>query len=94
MDNALKEVLHEWESAFDNRGMKVSIVKGPMPRSYTAEVDGENFVGNITFWPEGQFEFQFNRCSSGEVVMLETKEFHSVQELSNFVGDLLTKKLN
>jgi len=51
------------------------------------------YVGTITHWPESSYEMQFNSCSTGEVVILETKNINRYVELENYLKEMLSDRL-
>jgi len=65
-----------------------------MPRSCSVAIDSDKHVGTITHWPESNYEMQFNSCITGEVVILETKEFEEYFDLEVYLKSILSDRLN
>lgn len=53
------------------------------------DLDSARFVGTIAYWPPDVFEFQFNSCATGEVVVLVTEKFAEEAALEAFIDKLL-----
>ncbi len=94
MKNSLRNVLEFHGDLISSHGIVLSFKDENINGSYSVNMDSSKYVGTVTYWPETQFEFQFNSCSSGEVVFLETKEFDKESELSIFVENLLSTELS
>lgn len=71
----------------------MSIMEGKQTDSYCANLDSAQFVGTICYWPKDIFEFQFNDCASGEVIVLETLSFENPTSLGTYLHELIFKKL-
>jgi len=56
-------------------------------------IDSDKYVGTITHWPESNYEVQFNSCCTGDLVILETKEFEEYTELEGFLKEILIERL-
>ncbi len=93
MDDALKNILLEKSKLLHSLGIRQTIRDEPQAGSYSVDLDSTKYVGGIMYWPSGLYEFQFNSCESGNVILLETKSFSSKQELANFIEDLLLNRL-
>ncbi len=93
MNNALKDVLNTKGDLLASNEIKVSFTDGQQRGSYSANLDSAKYVGTITYWPDSRFEFQFNSCESGDVVILDTKEFQTEPELATFIEGLFATKL-
>ena len=93
MRNGLKNVLDAKKDLLVNSGIIVSFTNGQQLGSYSANLDSAEYVGTITYWPESRFEFQFNSCESGDIVILDTKEFQTEAELTAFIEDLIATRL-
>lgn len=93
MYNALKHVLNAKRDVLAKDGIVVTFADGYQQGSYSANLDSSKYVGTITFWPENRFEFQFNSCESGDVVIADTKEFQTEADLDAFLVDLVATKL-
>ena len=94
MRDSLKNVLDAQSDLIASRGIALSFKDESVDGSYSVNMDSQQYVGTVVYWPETQFEFQFNSCSSGEVVFLETKEFKTEPELSEFIESLLSSELS
>ncbi len=55
------------------------------------DLDSARFVGSIAHWPPDVFEFQFNSCATGEVVVLVTEKFAEEASLEAFMAKLLER---
>ena len=64
-----------------------------MPRSCSVAINSDKYIGTITYWPESTYEVQFNSCASGDVVILETKEFEGYIELDGFLKEIMSTRL-
>jgi len=53
-------------------------------------LDNRRFIRTISHWPPSTFEFQFVASGSGDVVVLETKQFSSIEGLEAFATELLS----
>lgn len=93
MNNALKDWLNDVSHELDNLGIRVSIANGYQPGSYSVNLDGYNFVGTLCFWPNDKFEFQFNNCNTGNVILLETLYFDSPLQLKAYLDEWVLTKL-
>jgi len=93
MKNLLKIVLESLSSLLEGYGYTVKYVEGSPVGVCSANLDSSKYVGTVTYWPDTRFEFQFNSCESGEVVILETKEFFQEQELELYIRELVSKIL-
>jgi len=93
MKNLLEIVLESLSSLLESYGFTIKFMEGNPVGVHSANVDSSKYVGTITYWPDTRFEFQFNSCESGEVTILETKEFSQEQELELYIKELVTKKL-
>ncbi|EGW21447.1 hypothetical protein [Methylobacter tundripaludum] len=94
MNNMLKDALEVKDELLVRYGIKVSF-RAPCYGSCGADLESSQYVGGITYWPEKSlFEFQFNSCKSGDVIILDTKEFHAKEELAAFIEDLITTQLS
>ena len=71
------------------KGVAVTYIEGVSRDSSGVNLDSEWFVGTIAPWPESRFEFQFNRCDTGEVEVLELHEFDSDETLTTYLEELL-----
>ena len=90
---SLKNVLETHTKLISSSGISWKFKEENIDGSYSVSMDSEKHVGTVTFWPEKKFEFQFNCCRTGEMVLLETKEFESELELSVFMASVFSDKL-
>jgi hypothetical protein len=94
MKNALRDWLQVERDNLKRQGISVSFLEGKQADSYSANIDSSKFVGTICYWPEYTFEFQFNDCESGDVIVLETVSFDNPSLLGAYLDKLIYKKLN
>ena len=92
---SMKNLLQEW---YDNthlhlerKGYTLTIATGPAANSMSLDIDGETFVGTICHWSPDVFEFQFNACASGEVIVLETVRLGSLEKVVDYCKAMLVK---
>jgi len=76
-------------AGFSFKKYKIGSVAG----SYSFSADSDHYVGNVCFWPESTFEFQFNKADTGEVAVLETHEFESTDLVKKYLHELLKTRL-
>jgi len=93
MDNSFRYMLQSLRTLISEKGYTAVLKEDSMPRSCSIDVDGSKYVGTITGWPNGIFEFQFNSCKTGDVVILETKRFSNDDSLKEHMRVLLEMKL-
>lgn len=89
----LEIFLAENKEYLQEKGLSVNFDDGQLPRSCSVAIDSDKYVGTITHWPESSYEVQFNSCSTGDVVILETKEFEGYTELEDFLRKILNERL-
>lgn len=94
MNNALKDWLYSVSNEFNRLGISVNISDGYLPESYSVNLDSIKFVGTICFWPSDKFEFQFNSCDTGDVILLDTLFFNIPAELESYLNELVFVKLS
>jgi hypothetical protein len=94
MNNALKDWLNDASNEFDTLGIISSISNGYQPDSYSVNLDSSKFVGTICFWPDNKFEFQFNDCNTGDIILLETIYFDFPLQLRIYLDKLIFEKLS
>jgi len=94
MDNRLVRSIRSMEDRLVAKGFAVTYIEGVSRESSGVNLDSERFVGTIAHWPESRFEFQFNRCDTGEVEVLESHEFDSDETLIAYLGKLLFERLS
>ncbi len=89
----MKNLLQEW---YDNtrlhleqKGYALTIAAGPAANSMSLDIDGDTFVGTICYWSPDVFEFQFNACDSGEVIVLETVRLGSLEKVMPYCKTML-----
>jgi len=93
MKNLLKAVLDSMSDLFSRYGITSTFIEGAFGGSCSANLDSSKYVGTVTHWPESRFEFQFNDCVSGDVILLETKEMSNEEELKKYLEELVLKML-
>ena len=93
MNDILPKWLERVHPALTARGMVLTVAKGQQAGNCSVNIDSDHFVGTICYWPENQFEFQFNDCKSGEAIILESDMLYTVDELDIYFADLILKKL-
>lgn len=89
----LKTVLEEQQSILESHGVSISYDDSRSPDSCSANLDSDSYVGTITHWPDSRFEFQFNSCKTGDVVLLETKEISDDVRLAEYIEEIYRTKL-
>lgn len=94
MCNRLNRSMQSLESRLSANSTAVTYSESLHGGSTGVNLDSEKFVGTITYWPESLFEFQFNRCDTGEVEVLETHEFDSDESLTAYLETLLFERLS
>ena len=77
----------------EDRGVTVTYDNSRLPTSCSASLDSANFVGTIIHWPELRFEFQFNHTDSGDVALLETRDFYQHDELVKYIDEIFRTAL-
>ena len=92
--SSLKKVLDSQSNLITSSGIVLSFRDESIDGSYSVNMDTQEYVGSVVYWPEAHFEFQFNSCSSGKVIFLETKQFQTESKLSEFIENLLSKELS
>jgi len=93
MRDSLRNVLSSHNELITNCGIQLSFRSENVEGSISVNMDSPRYVGTVVYWPETQFEFQFNCTSSGDVVFLESREFTTEAELALFVEELLSNRL-
>jgi len=59
------------------------------------DLDSSSIVGTIAHWPEKmKFEFQFNSCRTGDVLLIEERYLSDVDELNTYFKELWRTKLS
>ena len=91
MKNLLKEWYDNTHLYLEQKGYALTIAAGPSAHSMSLDINGATFVGTICYWSPDVFEFQFNACVSGEVIVLETVRLGSLEEVMDYCKTMLTK---
>jgi hypothetical protein len=52
--------------------------------SFSANLDSKQAIGTVTEWPTGNFEFHFNACSDGRVLILVQQKISSTIDFQDF----------
>lgn len=89
----LEIFLTENKKYLEERQLSAKFDGAQMPRSCSVAIDSDKYVGTITHWPESNYEVQFNSCSTGDVVILETEEFEEYTELEGFLKGIMSERL-
>ena len=89
----LEIFLAENKEYLEERQLSVKFDGALMPRSCSVAIDSNKYVGTITHWPESNYEIQFNSCSTGDVVILETEEFEEYVKFEGFLKELISERL-
>jgi len=95
MDNNLRGAFKEIEEQLRAAGFSIDDYKsGYIEGSYSFAADNERYIGSVCHWPKSTFEFQFHNVGSGDVVVLETHEFSSMDSVRRYLNELLTTRLS
>lgn len=89
----LEKFLVDNTEYLEQRQYSVDFDDSQMPRSCSVAIDSKKYVGTITHWPESSYEMQFNSCSTGDVVILESKKFKRYVELESYLKEILSDHL-
>jgi hypothetical protein len=91
-------ILQQWvdlnHGELESLGLRVSFPSAGNERCTSVNIDSASFVGTICFWPINMFEFQFNDCKTGDVIVIETAELDSVEVLDTHFRQLWQDKLS
>ena len=91
----MKNLLQEWYDTrhrdLEKKGYALRIAAGPAANSMSLDIDGDTFVGTIAYWSPDVFEFQFNACDSGEVIVFETVRLGSLEKVMDYCKTMLAK---
>lgn len=90
----LKRWLESEEKRLVENGINTSAISGHSFGAFSLNLDSKKFVGTITFWPKNKYEFQFNDCDTGQVILLESKSFDDFESLDDYLSELLDKRLS
>jgi hypothetical protein len=94
MNQALNHWLNTMRQDLEVSGIKATVVDGQQENSYGINLDSKKFVGGVFYWPENTYEVQFNDCSSGEVIFLETVNFDEPKVLEKYLNQVVFKRLS
>ena len=94
MNDLLSAWIGEHRSKLEAHGFKVTLNKPHAGGSHSVNLDSPSVVGTITHWPDEQFEFQFNSCETGDVVVIEEKSLSSIGDLDTYFEELRKDKLS
>jgi hypothetical protein len=95
----VRNLLADWisntksKSILEKQGMTAHFNDSGLPKNASLDLDGDQFVGTISYWQPNVFEFQFNSARTGDVVVLETLKLNTVDEISAYVNKLFQSKL-
>jgi len=76
-------------AGFSIKGYKSGHIEG----SYSFSAESKCYIGSVCHWPKSKYEFQFNNVELGDVVILETHEFSSIDAVSTYLNELLSTRL-
>ena len=94
MDINLNSSYREMEEQLLLAGYSINDYKsGHIEGSYSFAAENKRYIGSVCHWPKSTFEFQFNHAGSGDVVVLETHEFSSIDSVGNYLSELLSNRL-
>ena len=84
------EVKEQFVSAgFSVKNFKIGHTEG----SYSFDSDNTCYLGTVCHWPSSTFEFQFVEIESGDVAVLETHEFSSIDSIKIYLNELFESRL-
>ena len=94
MDINLNSSFKEMEEQLLSAGYSINDYKsGHIEGSYSFVAESKRYVGSVCYWPKSTFEFQFNDVVSGDVMVLETHEFSSIDLVRKYLCELLSNRL-
>ena len=93
MSDLLSQWIRRCRPALEEAGFRVTVKERHPGGSRSLDLESDSVVGGICHWPETRFEFQFNSCETGEVLVLEERDFSSVEDLNAYVEALLRDRL-
>ena len=93
MNDLLSQWITQNRSTLEARGFVITLKKQHVGGCYGVDLGSSTVVGSIAYWPPELFEFQFNSCATGDVVVLETCSLASIQDLNSFFDALQQEKL-
>lgn len=93
MNHALINWLNTMRLDLEVQGINATVVDGQQANSYGINLDSKEFVGGVFYWPESTYEVQFNDCSSGDVILLETVIFDDAELLEEYLNQMVFKRL-
>lgn len=97
----MQDLLSSWierdRARLEEMGFSVKMREPCIGGSVGVDLDSRYAVGTVAAWPsserDAKFEFQFNSCSSGELVLLEERNFADLNSLRSFFYALYREKL-
>ncbi len=93
MSDLIARVLNDLKPFFNTHEIKISSRDEPQAGSCSVHLDGRNFVGTVCFWPEKTHEFLFISNSTGEPLVMETKEINEFEELRECIVDVIERAI-
>lgn len=93
MQNLLIDWANGAKSSLEEQGLSVRVIDAESTKGVSVDLDGDRFIGTISHWEPNTFEFQFNSATTGDVILLETVELSSTEEIGSHVMALLQTKL-
>ena len=93
MSDLLSQWIRRYRPAVEEAGFRMTINERHVGGSRGLDLDSSAVMGRICHWPETRFEFQFHSCETGDVLVLEGRDFSSVEALNAYVEALLRDRL-
>ena len=94
MSNLLINWFKISENDLKDKGFETSVNNESNDLSTSINIDSNMFVGTICFWKPNKFEFQFNDCETGDVILLESLELNNIEAIENHFKFIETKLNN
>ena len=93
MSNVLVDWLEAFGPGLTEQGYRIGEINRGAQGSVSIQIDSKSVVGTICWWPEDTVEFQFNSCSTGEVLVIVTETISTTDKLNAFFIKLELEKL-
>jgi hypothetical protein len=94
----MKDLLSKWigkrRTELEAYGFQVTLTEPHAGGSHSVNIDSPFIIGTITYWPDDRFEFQFNSCKTGDVLLIEEKSLSSIGDLDVYFEELRREKLS
>ncbi|MBC8238966.1 MAG: hypothetical protein H8E30_00680 [Alphaproteobacteria bacterium] len=94
MNQAIENWLNSARHDLELLGIRVTHSENYQPGSFHVDLENNQFLGGVCFWPPNVYEFQFHRLSSGEIIVLETKNFDDARQLKVYLDHLVFDTLS